>query len=360
MTLAGAQLSTPRLPGVFIESDAPLAETNDWQVPLVLAKAMMAGTAVEFAEAISGQLKANLDMIQELLASWVEGARRVEVKAPVTRRTPARGVSLFFSGGVDSFYSLVKHRDEVENLILVHGFDIPLADEKTFALTLAQARGVADAFGKRLVVVRTNLHWEQAIPFAWTWYHGPSLAAISHALAPIHQKVYIASSHSYGELHPWGSNPLLDPLWSSEAVRVVHDGGERRVDKLRELGAHPEALSRLRVCWENLGDYNCGVCEKCVRTMVALKGLDVPYTPPFPDTLTPAAVRRLELSPAALIFWRELMTLPLPPDIRAAAESAMTSAEYRLPPRTGTLKREVKRMLYAGREILKVLSALRR
>jgi len=32
------------------------------------------------------------------------------------------------------------------------------------------------------------------------------------------------------------------------------------------------ALDNLRVCWENrFGRYNCGVCEKCIRTMLNLE-----------------------------------------------------------------------------------------
>ena len=38
-----------------------------------------------------------------------------------------------------------------------------------------------------------------------------------------------------------------------------------------EVGRSPVALEHLRVCWENLeGAYNCGRCEKCIRTMVNL------------------------------------------------------------------------------------------
>ena len=68
------------------------------------------------------------------------------------------------------------------------------------------------------------------------------------------------------------SHPALDPLWSTEAVEVVHDGAEtRRVDKVAALAASPLALRYLRVCWENRGGaYNCGRCGKCMRTMVDL------------------------------------------------------------------------------------------
>ena len=42
---------------------------------------------------------------------------------------------------------------------------------------------------------------------------------------------------TYAHLGPLGSHPLLDPLWSSEDVELVHDGCEAtRLDKLALRG----------------------------------------------------------------------------------------------------------------------------
>jgi hypothetical protein len=358
MLTTAAALRSSLLPDLFIEADCELSTNVNWQVPLLLAKGMMDGVDVDVPGPMSPRLAASLPQIQALYEQWVPRARRIEVRGPLQAPAPSRGVSAFFSGGVDSFHTLIAHRDEIDNIILIHGFDIPLADTRSFGLAEAQARSAAELFGKRLIVVRTNMHWELTIPFDWKWYHGPSLASIVHALAPMHRKVYIASSHSYAELHPWGSNALLDPLWSSEAVEVVHDSGATRLDKLRLLASHPGALSRLRVCWENLGNYNCGECEKCVRTMIALFGLGLPHSEAFPDTLTPKRVRALELPYSALPFWREIETLDLPPDFARAVRSAMTSSEYRLPPHTGTFRREVKRALYGLRQMARIARAV--
>ena len=66
---------------------------------------------------------------------------------------------------------------------------------------------------------------------------------------------------------------MLDPLWSSESLRVVHDGGAvTRIDKVRHLADNPVALDTLRVCAvPDRATYNCCRCEKCLRTMVALE-----------------------------------------------------------------------------------------
>lgn len=345
--------------GIWIESDVPLADTLQWSIPLRLVRAVAVGEALVLG-GVSPRLASNLATIRDIYAAWIAGHEiPLSFERSSDAAAPHSGVSLFFACGVDSFYSLVKHRDEIDNLILVHGFDVPVADTTTFALVEAQARDVARLFGKRLILARTNLHWERPeMPCGWGRYHGAALAAVALALAPNHGKVYIASSYSYADLHPWGSHPLLDPLWSTEAVQIVHDDLETRIDKLRLLVQYPEVLARLRVCWQNVGKYNCGCCEKCIRTMLALRALGVDHCAVFPDTLTPELVRQQELNDDAVLYWRELLCPGLPPALYAAVQSAVHSHDAGLPPRTGTWKREVKRCLVAIRRSTRVLMSV--
>jgi hypothetical protein len=345
--------------GIFIESEVPLLDTPLWSVPLRLVRAVAEGKTANLGS-VPPLLAKNLESIRDIYAAWIDGGHRVPLDFELSSDAapPASGVSLFFSGGLDSFCSLVKHRDEVENLVLIHGFDVPLADSKTWDLTEAKAREAARIFGKRLILVRTNVFWEQpSVPGGWGKYFGAALAAVAHALSPNHGKIYIASSYSYANLRPDGSHPLLDPLWSTETLRFIHDGGETRIEKLRLLLPHPEALSRLRVCWENEGNYNCGVCEKCLRTMLGLRALGVDHCAAFPDTLTVDLVRQQLLKPKSVVFWKELLNAGLPPALNAAVKSAIHSCDADLPPRTGHFKRGVKRWLYAVRNAGKALAS---
>jgi hypothetical protein len=336
--------------GIWIESELPLAGTSQWSIPLRLVKAVAEGEAANLGS-VSPRLAANLETIRDIYAAWIPG-HKIPLCFDLSSdaSAPAGGVSLFFSCGVDSFYSLIKHRDEVENLVLISGFDLPLADVETAAKVEAQARYAASLFGKRLIVARTNPHFEQpSVPGGWEMCHGAVLAAVAHALGPVHGKVYIASTYSFADLHVWGSHPLLDPLWSTEAVQIIHDGGETRLNKLRVLVNHPEVLARLRVCWEQRGNNNCGLCEKCVRTMLGLRALGVDRCTAFPDTLTPELVRQQGLNHDSVLFWRELLCPGLPSALHAAVKSAIHSYDAGLPSRTGKPKREIKRWLYAGR-----------
>jgi len=350
--------------GIWIESDLPLSDSSLWSVPLRLVWAVSEGQTTDLGT-VSPLLASNLEVIRDIYAAWIDGGRQIPLAFEISPHpaAPCEGVSLFFSGGVDSFYSLIKHRDEVENLILVNGFNEPLTDARTFALGNTQASDAARLFGKRLITAKTNLRWERpslppitnlrwekpSVPGGWFMFHGAALAAIAHALAPIHSKVYIASSYSYANLDPWGSHPLLDPLWSTESVQIVHDGGETRMAKLRVVVQYPEVSSLLRVCTEYQGDFNCGLCEKCIRTMLGLRALGVARCAAFPDTLTPELVRRQKLNSVTVLQWRELLEAGLSPSLQTAVRSAIHSYEAGLPPRNGNLRREVLRLLVAAR-----------
>jgi hypothetical protein len=121
------------------------------------------------------------------------------------------------------------------------------------------------------------------------------------------------------------------------------------------LSSHSEVLARLRVCWENLGNYNCGLCEKCIRTMLGLRAIGVDRCPTFPDTLTPELVRQQELSGSPILFWRELLCSSLPPDFYRAVQTAIHSYDSGLPTCTGRFKRGLKRWLYALRNAVRAL-----
>jgi len=342
--------------GVWIESDAPLADTPQWSTPLRLVKAVAEGEAANLGS-ISPLLAGNLETICDIYAAWIDGHKvplNFEISSNIANA--ASGVSLFFSGGVDSSYSLIKHQEEIDNLILVHGFDVPVVDTEAFALAETRVRETARLFDKRLIVVRTNLREEQPhIREGWGMYHGAALATVALALAPSHGKVYIASSTSYPFLHPWGSHPLLDPLWSTEAVKIVHDGGETRMNKLRVVIQYPEVLSRLRVCWENPRSYNCGLCGTCIKTMLGLRALGIEHCAAFPDTLTPERVRQQAILPRSIDVWQEMLCPGLPPALYVATQSVIHNCKVGLPPPSGKWKRGARRWLYAVRNAWKAL-----
>lgn len=240
--------------------------------------AMRAGSDALIAEGyVSRTFLDGLSTIQGIYHRWDPSLHRVEVSGaipgPQSGSTGDR-VGSFFSGGVDSFYTFLRHQDEITDLIFVHGFDIRLDNGSVRDKASAKVREVASVFGKNVIEIETNIR-ELLDPYVdWgVLGHGAALAAIGHLLAPSLRRIFIPASHTYADLFPWGSHPVLDPLWSSESLEFVHDGCEgTRVEKVALLARYDVALQSLRVCWKNpQGSYNCGRCEKCLRTMINLR-----------------------------------------------------------------------------------------
>jgi hypothetical protein len=232
---------------------------------------------------------------------WGTNFRRVPVDVEVRRgrSEPASGVACFFSGGVDSFYTLLKYRDEVTHLIFVHGFDIPLAERGLRAQTSRMAREVARELGKDLIEVETNLRAFSDTLVDWDKYHGAALASIALLFQHRFRKVLISSNWSYADLFPWGTHPLLDPLWSTELTEIEHDGCETtRPEKVADISAHELPMEWLRVCLKNSnGAYNCGRCKKCLLTMVSLRAAGaLERCKTLPSYLDPAVIANTDMS----------------------------------------------------------------
>jgi len=390
--------------------DHPVERSGDPFLAAAIVPAMSAAEAVEVDPAmpVSPKLLAELAVLQEIHHSWNPALKIVPVRAAVRASAPrASGVLSFFSAGVDSTYTLLKHLDEISHLVFIQGFDFfadgesgrgfttadisdlaqlghklavradPISSflrdrlsagsarllaeyqasrarpdllegslatdldsliggpafyeprrfarvtlrpetrrlletgagdadprrlnrqllEDAYPLEIAREKSsiypqavernsrFAAALGKTLVAVETN-HF----PFGYRYNlsrnlsQGGALASVAHLLG--FPRTLIPSSYAYHQLFPLGSHPLVDPLWSTEGVEIVHDGGEAtRVDKIRTIAGEPRALANLRVCFRDM-NVNCGRCLKCLRTMIPLALLgaaDVPF-PPLPPT----------------------------------------------------------------------------
>jgi len=179
---------------------------------------------------------------------------------------------LCFSGGVDSFHSLVS--DSRPNfLIAIQGFDIPLADEVRMNGLRRSLTAAASFVGATPVVVRTNLreHPASGRPHLWERSHGGALAAVGHVLSSTIGKLLISSTYSINRNRKWGSSVQTDHLFSSSVMSIVHFGTAPREEKIRSISMLPLAREHLRVCWENRTvQGNCSRCAKCTLVMLHL------------------------------------------------------------------------------------------
>lgn len=304
---------------IRLPEDLDIDGSADPAVPAALLPAMRRGETLRCARSISPRLRESTEQFQRIIGSWDRelhaGARRfstVAVEAP--ERPPSerggggRGTACFFTGGADSLHSAITHLDRLDALIHVRGFGT-LSDETPLgAMIRDRVREAARLLGLPMIEVTTDLrHFADACGVSWDEYHGSALATIALLLSPHFSRVLIPATNTYTDLVPLGSHPLLDPLWSTERVEIVHDGADAsRIEKLRTAAGHPAGRAHLQVCWEHRNErYNCGVCEKCVRTGVGVRlaGLEGA----FPDVPVPT-IRQVALTRLAGrgLAWKDL------------------------------------------------------
>ena len=247
----------------------------------LLLPSMKQGEDLIIHGSISERLYHGMHAVMREVLRWDIGLKPVDIQpgAVVADTHEPRSTASFFSGGVDSFYTYLKHKedpvaaDRIDSLILVNGFDVDRRNTQLWQRALANIRAIAAAEKIALVVVRTNIQGLVEPILLWDYTHGGCLAAVGLFLRDAFRRVYIPSTHSVGEQIPWGSNLALDGHWSTERTTFVHDGTEAtRINKvLSQIARSPLALDHLRVCYENeRGAYNCGRCDKCLRTMINL------------------------------------------------------------------------------------------
>jgi len=263
----------------------PVSRAGDPFVAAALLPAMAKGGRLEVDPSlfVSPRLLINLAKFQDIHHCWNPALKTVPIDA-VTRPTASlkEGTLSFFSGGLDSMFTFLKRREEISHMVFIHGFDF-IVDREVFRAALVRKESFAGDFGKTIIPVETNFN-------TFGYHHNLSLlltqgsALASVALLLGFSRAYVSSAYSYSVLVPGGSHPLTDPLWSTEAVEVVHEGAEvRRVDKVIKIAENPSVLANLLVCADEVL-YNCGKCEKCLRTMIPLQliGVSTSAFPPLP------------------------------------------------------------------------------
>jgi len=284
-----------------VPREHPLEPSGDLELAMTLAVAMAGDGALELDLPVSGQLLARQDAIQDILLGWYPELGRAVltvVPDPAVPLSPGSGTLACFTGGVDSFYSVLSHPGELSALLFVHGFDVPLGATPLRRTVSRHLREAAAEIGVELIEVESNLRELLDPSVDWGQIaHGAAIVAVASALRGEYGRLLIPSSHTEQDLFGWGSHPRLDPLWSTPALRVEHDGAElSRVQKIRSIVSSPLVARHLRVCWQPGTDYNCGACEKCVRTMMTLDLLGaLAESETFPHQVDLEVVARLPL-----------------------------------------------------------------
>jgi hypothetical protein len=264
-------------------SDAVSVTGNPWLVAM-LPMAASRGEAVQMSLPVDPLLLENIRGILAIWRAWYPEMHDVKIDCPMlSYQEPTPGkTAAFFSGGIDSYFTIARRMPgnpygipavgKLDDLITVWGFDVGVHDATQFQPLAQLLGGNAKAMGFNHIIVRTNLREPHTV-FRTHWgplCFGVGLAFIGLILEARLNELVLGSSYSYGSLLPWGSHPMLDPLFSTASMKISHDGAcHDRFQKTAVVAKLPAQLVSLHVCQGQL-DGNCSDCEKCFRTMLAL------------------------------------------------------------------------------------------
>lgn len=239
---------------------------------------------------VSQHLLANLMQYQEIYRHWYPALENihVEAKTSVDNEGAGQQSGCFFSGGVDSIYTVSQTVDQLDYLLLCCGLDIPINENRRWEKTRQLAEKFADDVGLELITVTTNV--KEQLRCRDIDNHGAIL--VSNGIGLGFKRLYVPASHAWDELTPWGSHPVTDPLLGNGKTSVIHHGNVFRTEKTAKIIEFGYGVDDLRVCNVH-SEYNCGKCEKCLRTMICLKMLSksVASLPALPNSDVIASLR---------------------------------------------------------------------
>jgi len=204
---------------------------------------------------------------------------------------------LLYSGGVDSTCSLLRNLGPNLVLASIRGApDLRLWDSQFWERTEQRLHPFLTSTGVERQVIETNaidlvslssLNTTPRGAFAYGWWenlsHGLVLLSLCAPFTYVGKvkRMLIASSFNQANSEPWGSTPASDTSVAWGSVTTVHDSFDlSRLGKIKQvlvpyMAQHP-GLVQLRACTGKRerrlasGTLNCGDCQKCVRTTLAL------------------------------------------------------------------------------------------
>jgi hypothetical protein len=271
----------------FETADISIRPSAEAFLSAILVPAFESSCDITIDAPLSPVWMSNIEEMSKVFAKWwaYRGVEFHGVRKKTHIEAGNRKTALCFSGGVDSFYNLLRGSHKIDYLVSAYGFDIPVGNADRIASFHRSLRDISEATNTTSIAVTTNLREHPVSAYAsWPNSHGGALAALGHLLNHHFDRLIVSASYALDCDVPWGSHWKIDHLWSSESLQVIHAGNEIwRSDKLREIMNEPLVRKHLRVCFQNTGSSpNCGCCEKCIRTMLVLaQSRQLDYFPGF-------------------------------------------------------------------------------
>lgn len=288
---------------LWIESNVVLDKKADCWLFLLLPVCMQLGEDLEMEGMLSETAIAAFEKAKLELLRGHPKMRDIKLIysrpfAEVSELESSRGIGLFYSGGLDSTYAS-EMQPEIDTLISVWGFDIPVKNEKHWALTTGMLEPYAKELGRDLILVKTNIRELSNGLLEWGGdYHGTALAGVATSLSPYLSKVFVSAGF-VREKPNWGHSPVLYNAFNTTYQEIEETDPVKRIAKAAAMANNPRTVD-IRACYRNVsGLANCATCKKCVRTRLEFDLVDAKYRPIRLETKP----SRSELIRSKLTYW---------------------------------------------------------
>lgn len=279
-----------------------ITERSDAFVLTLLTLAMEKNLDIYYETPMSEDLKYQIETyIIKILSDEIETFHRIKIIGETTSQKieTEKKVGTGFSGGVDSFYTVLSHMNseypskKITHLLLavngaaLTGFSEKL-DQIWYEKELKKFCPVAEEMKLQLIGVNSNV---PKINTYKTLQKGGDIfvtSAFVHALGKLFGTYYWAGAEKAYVKQTENADgridaPLAVSLVGTDSLKFYLSGSEvSRVEKVEYIADYPVVQKHLTVCGENK---NCGVCFKCLRTQAELYtvGKLDKFSAAFPD-----------------------------------------------------------------------------
>jgi hypothetical protein len=268
-----------------------LPDRADAFVVGLLLQAMAIGEDIQIEAPISSKLYHSLkEFYIPMMAAAFPNLKKIKLHPAglIVSNTGASGVATGFSGGIDSFATVVQHWQKEE-----------YADHKIshflFHNVGSHSTGNADA-ARRLFHQRYNTlkpfasyaqipfipvdsNISEIFPIDFIRMHSTLNASVLLALQGGFKRYYYASAYKYADCGVCKNDGIgrMDPisfhLLSTEQLDCVSTGCQMsRVEKTQLVAGFEPSRHHLNVCVDPaFAGQNCSVCFKCCRTIMTLE-----------------------------------------------------------------------------------------
>lgn len=216
------------------------------------------------------------------------------VKKTVNNEPTGDESLLFFSGGLDSTYSLYDNRDKNLRMLMICGYDMHMNRGVELEIRNKWRRiytEFAKNIGIKLDFAYTNLRWilnedtiqnfsdKKVIKSTTYWGYLRHGVCLTGAAAPLanHFKEMISSANGREEWdtttkdNPFATGVNVDHMFSfGNRSNLYHGSIDRHLKAYNMKDFLNSGLVTLRVCYKPTLSLNCMICEKCLRTLSQL------------------------------------------------------------------------------------------